>query len=486
MPPPRISALEKTIGFWPAVAIIVGSMIGSGVFMKPSSMASQVGSPVWLALVWVIAGLFSLFGALIYAELGAMYPETGGTYVFFKKMFGKFVAFLYGWSAFSVINTTAVAAIAFVCAKYAGFFLPLPGFDPATEQSFRVHIPFVGDLYPLREIGVKMLAMGFMVALTALNSRSVKAGSRFQLVSTFVKVAVIAALVLGIFSSGNGSFKNFYVDESPAGSGLLVGGIVAALTGAFFAFDGWINITFIAGEIRDPQRNIPKSLWLGLVACIFTYLLVNQAYLYVMPVEEIAGSSLVASDAMTIAIGPIGGAVVAAMIVICTLGALNGNTMAVSRVTYAMGKEAAFFPWTGREHPRFRTPANALWLHCAWVCALILSGSFDMLADMMVFVSWLAYGMGAVGIFLLRKRVPQVARPYKIWGHPYVTIIFILFTAFFLVLTIVNDVRNYLDGRQPVVNSVLGIIFIMVGIPLYLWFSKGGKDDQNVGEGTEQ
>jgi APA family basic amino acid/polyamine antiporter len=201
-------------------------------------------------------------------------------------MFGDFVAFLYGWAAFSVINTTAVAAISFVCAQYANYFLHLPRFDIATEQSIVWHLPFIGDLYPLANFGVKSLAIALVIALTWLNYRSVKAGSYFQFISTVVKIAVIAALVFGIFIFGNGSFQNFIHADNPKHDGALLSGIIAAMTGAFFAYDGWINITFVAGEIKQPQKNIPKSLVIGVISCIIVYVLVNQAYLYVLPGEK--------------------------------------------------------------------------------------------------------------------------------------------------------------------------------------------------------
>jgi basic amino acid/polyamine antiporter, APA family len=472
------SSLAKKIGFWSATAIIVGSIIGSGVFMKPASMATQLGSPVWLTIVWVIAGLFSLLGALIYAELGAMMPETGGIYVYFRKMFGDFFAYLYGWAAFSVINTTAVAAIAFICAQYADYFLHLPRFDVVTEQSVTWHLPFIGDLHPLENAGVKSLAILIVAGLTWLNYRSVKAGNSFQLISTIVKIGVIAALVIGIFFFGNGSLQNFFQAENPKQGGALLSGVIAALTGAFFAYDGWINITFVAGEIKQPQRNIPKSLFTGVIVCIIVYILVNQAYLFVLPVEKVAASSLVASDAISIAFGATGGAVIAAMIVICTLGSINGNIMATTRVTYAMGKDKAFPSWTGKEHRRYQTPGNALWLHAVWISLLIVSGSFDMLADMMVFISWIVYGMGAVGIFMLRKKMPTAERPYKIWMHPFVTLLFIAFAFCFLVITVYNDITNYMNDRQPVVNSLLGILITAIGVPLYFYFKRRRTDEQ--------
>lgn len=468
-------ALAKKIGYWSAVSIIIGSVIGSGVFMKPASMAGQLGSPVWLTLVWVIAGIFSLFGALIYAELGALMPETGGMYVYFRKIFGNFFGYLYGWAAFSVMNTAAVAAIAFICAQYADYFLHLPRFDPDTELSMVWHIPFIGNLYPLQNFGVKMLAIVLVTALTWLNYRSVKAGSYFQVISTIVKIGVIGALIAGIFFSGNGSFENFYRAENPKQDGALLSGIIAALTGAFFAYDGWINISFMAGEIKQPQKNIPKSLFTGVFACVIVYILVNQAYLYVLPVEKIATSPLVASDAIAVALGKTGEALIAAMIVICTLGAINGNVLSSARVTYAVGRDRMFFPWTGKEHPKFQTPGNALWLHSAWVSLMILTGSFDMLADMMVFMSWLDYGLGAVSIFILRRKMPHQERPYKVWKHPYVTLLFIIFTVLFLVVTVYNDITNYLNDRQPVVNSLLGIVITALGVPLYFYFRRKKK-----------
>lgn len=440
--------------------------------MKPASMAAQLGSPVWLTLVWVIAGIFSLFGALIYAELGAMMPETGGIYVYFRKMFGEFVAFLYGWAAFSVINTAAVAAISFVCAQYADYFLHLPRFDAVMEQSVTWHIPFIGDLHPLENFGVKSLAVLLVIVFTVLNYISTKAGSAFQVISTFIKVAVIALLIIGIFVSGNGSFNNFIAADNPKQGGALLSGIIAAMTGAFFAYDGWINITSMAGEVKNPQKNIPKSLLLGVFVCVAVYVLVNQAYLYVLPVEKVATSSLVAADAIGVALGNTGEAIIAALIVICTLGAINGNTMATTRITYAMGKDKVFAPWTGKEHKRFQTPGNALWLHGIWTCVFIITGSFDMLADMFVFVTWIAYGLGAVGIFMLRKKMPEKERPYKIWGHPFVTILFISFSAFYLIITVYNDVTNYLADRQPVINSVLGLAITALGIPLYFYYRK--------------
>lgn len=463
----------KTIGFGAATAVVAGSIIGAGIFMKPAVMAAQVASPVWLTVVWIVAGIFSLFGALIYAEAGCMFPQTGGLYVFLRHMYGDFVAFLYGWAAFTVINTASIAAISFVCAQYADFFLHLPRFPHSMEQSVVWHIPFLGNLYPLDNIGVKILAIALVVGLTAINYISVRAGSALQLVSTAVKILVIALLVAGIFYSGKGSTAHFVsASAHPLAGWQLIGGLVAALTGAFMAYDGWINVTFLGGEIQNPQKNIFRSLVTGVFVCIIIYLLVNQAYLYVLPVDTMAASPLVASDAIAVALGKTSGAIVAALIVICTFGAINGNIMAISRVTYAMAKDGLFIPWTAKQHPRFQTPGNALWLHGMWASVLIISGSFDMLADMFTFATWAAYLLGAAGIIVLRKKMPDQPRPYRVWGYPVVPWLFIAFASFYVVSTIFNDVNNYISGRVPVINSLLGLSVTALGIPVYYYFRK--------------
>lgn len=466
------SRLKRNIGMGAAVSVIAGSIIGSGVFMKPASMAAQVASPLWLAAVWIIAGLFSLAGALIYAEAGAMLPETGGQYVFFRKMYGDFVAFLYGWAGFAVINTASVAAISFVCAQYADYFLHLPRLGPAAEHAVVLHIPMLGNLFPLENLGVKALAIVLVTVLTGINYLSVRAGSSLQVLSTAIKVLVIVILVCGIFFSGRGDTQHLVQALHPKQGVALLSGLVAAMTGAFMAYDGWVNITFMAGELRNPQKTIPRSLLLGVSSCILIYILVNEAYLYALPVEQVAASPLVAADAITAVSGRTGGAIVAALIVISTFGAINGNIMATTRVTYAMSCDKLFFSWAGKDHPRFYTPGNALWLHGIWTCVLIFSGSFDMLADMFTFISWVAYLMGAIGIFILRKKMPGAERPYRVWGYPVVPVLFIGFAFFYVVSTVWNDISSYCRGEVAVVNSVLGLVITAAGIPLYWLFRK--------------
>ncbi len=312
-----------------------------------------------------------------------------------------------------------------------------------------------------------------VLGITVLNYISVKGSSVLQVFSTVIKVAAIGALIAGIFFSGNGHAGYFIMPSAhPKHGWLLIGGIIGAMTSAFMAYDGWINVTFVGGEIKNPQRNIPRSLFSGVFICILVYVLLNLTYLYVLPVDKIAQSSLVASDAIAKALGKTSGAIIAAMIVICSFGAINGNGMAEARVTFAMAKDKLFFPWAGKEHPRFHTPANALLMHGVLAFLFILTGSFDMLADIFTFVSWLAYLLGAIGIFVLRKKMPDQPRPYRVWGFPWLPLLFILFAAFYVVSTIWNDINNYISGETPVINSLLGVAITALGIPLYWYFKR--------------
>jgi len=464
---------RQVIGYGAAVSFVIGGVIGSGIFMKPATMAGQLGSPVWLIAVWIIGGIFSLIGALIYSEIGAMLPKTGGLYVYLRFMYGDFVAFLYGWAAFTVINTASVSAIAFVCAAYSNYFLHLPGLSPEMEKSVVWHIPYLGNLYPLANLGVKSLAIALVIGITGLNYITTRGSSALQFISTVVKVFVIVALVAGIFLSGNGHAENFILaSANPKHGWLLIGGIIGAMTSAFMAYDGWINLTFIGGELINPQKNIPRSLITGVFACIVIYVLLNLAFLYVLPIDQVAASPLVASDAIARALGNTSGAVIAAMIVICTFGAINSCNMAEARVTYTMAKDNLFFSWVGREHPKFRTPANALLMHGILACLFILTGSFDMLADIFTFIAWLFYLMGAIGIFILRKKMPDRPRPYRVWGYPFLPLLFILFAAFYVISTIWNDINNYISGNTPVINSLLGLAITALGVPLYLYFKR--------------
>jgi len=450
------------------MALVVGGVIGSGIFMKPAVMLSQLGSPSLLLMVWILAGLITLCGALTNSEVASMFPETGGQYVFFQQMYGQGFAFLYGWSAFAVFNTAGNASIAWVCSSYADYFLQLPRLDPITEMKGAVHLPMIGTVYPLRELPVKLLTLSLIICFTWINRRSVEWGGGIQRWLTVIKIAAIFCLITGILFSGKGQNSHIASDLPGAPSGwTLLPAFMAAMAGAFWAYDGWNNITFIAGEIREPQRTIPRSLVVGLSCCILIYGLLTYSYLLALPAETMAGSSFIAADAASAIWGGTGAALIVFMVVLSTLGTANANVLATARVTFAMGRESRWLASAGKVHPAYKTPANALLLNAIWTGVLIFSGSFDALTDMLIFVSWFFYGMSALGLFILRRKLPGAERPYKVWGYPFVPAFFLLFTCFFLGTTLYKDLVEYSQNRIPMMHSVFGIMIALTGLPVY-------------------
>ncbi|MEN9570894.1 MAG: hypothetical protein RL172_2125 [Bacteroidota bacterium] len=465
------TTLARKLGLWTTVSIVAGSVIGSAIFMKPAVMAGQLGSPLLLVAVWIAAGIISMIGASINAEVGAMMPVTGGQYVFFQKMYGNFFAYLYGWAAFAVINTASVASIAFIFSQYTEYFIPLPRLSAAAETSWQITIPFIGQIYPLQNIGVKLLSVFIILLLTYINSRTVKGGGKLQLFFSAAKIAAILLMVAMIFFSGKGHTANFIQSSTSIHlSGMaLLAGIIAATSGAFAAYDGWNNIGFVAGEIKQPGKNIPRGLFIGLGICMLLYIATNQAYLYILPVDTMAKSSLVATDALAPVMGNKGAGLIALLVMISTFGCTNGNILACSRVTFEMARAGAFFSWAGKINSRHQTPANALWLHAIWTSLFVFTGSFDMLTDTFVFVTWIFYGFGAYGIFILRRKMPANERPYRVWGYPILPALFVLFTAFYFVMTLYADISNYLQGKIHFINSVFGLALTAMGIPLYMY-----------------
>jgi len=463
-----MSGFKRTIGLNTTIAIVAGGVIGSGIFMKPSLMASQLGSPLLLLSVWLVAGVVSLFGALSNSELATMFPETGGPFVFFQKIYGNAFAFVYAWAAFAVTNTAGNASIAYVFSQYTNYFVELPRFSEAMEKSVHFSIPYIGTIFPLENFGLKGLTILLLSLLTLINYRSAKEGGALQRILTALKIIAMTILIGGLFFSSKGSTDNI-VTSSPVmpGGWALVGAYMAAISGAFWAYDGWNNITFVAGEVEDPQKNIPRGLFIGLFVCVIIYALLNLAFIYILPIQAMAASSFVASDAATIAWGSIGGSIIALLVILSTLGAANANVLATARTTYAMGEDNKLFASAARIHPKFQTPGNALLFNLVWSTLLIFSGSFDMLTDMLVFVTWFFYGMSALGVFILRFKIPNTERAYKVWGYPVVPALFIAFVAFYLGSTLYTDITQYQEGKTHLINSLLGLAITCVGIPVY-------------------
>lgn len=465
-------SLIRKLGLFTAVTIVVGSMIGSGIFKKSASMSGDLGAPGIVLVIWLIAGIISLIGALTNAEVAGILPRAGGQYVYFREMYGRFFAFLYGWSVFSVIQTASIAAIAYVFSGYLEYFFPAPHLSPEWEAwgfSIKWGEQVLLDCYPLKDIGLKMMTILLIIFLSTVNFFGVVFGGIVQNVFTVLKNVAIAFIVVLALTLGAGSVSNFspFVNSAfqfPAGS--LLGGIVLALSGAFWAYDGWNNITYLGAEVKDAQRNIPKAMMFGMFFVITVYLLVNLAYFYVLPVEQIAASSFLASDVMQKAVGGWGGAFVAIAVMVSTFGTTNGTILVSARVYYAMAKDGLFFKKLEDVHHKYKTPGTSIIIQGLWASAITMTGSFDQLTDMLIFVSWIFYGLGAYGVFVLRKKMPNAERPYKAFGYPILPAFFVLFSMFFVGFSIWYNVRN----------AVFGLILVVIGIPLYFYFNKQKKE----------
>lgn len=461
--------LERRLGLWACVSIVVGAAVGSGIFMVPSSMARQLGSPLLLLLVWVVAGLVSLIGGLINAEIGAALPHTGGQYVYFRRLYGDFFAFLFGWACFIVVNTASIAAIACVFAQYTGYFIDLPRLAPEMEQAVRLTIPYIGSFLPLENLGLKVLTLALLFAATWVNVRSVALSGAVSVLLSSAKAGALLLLVGVAFLSPQGSFGNLLADSATLDRTpwALLTAFIAATAGALAAYDGWNVLGYVAGEVRDPQRNIPRGLVLGLGACIVLYTLTSAAYFYLMPIDDIKGSSLVAADALRLAVGTGAAGLVALLVMLSTAGATHGNILPCARLTFAMARNGRFFPFCGQVHPRFKTPARDLWLLAGWAGVYVLLGSFDLLFEMFVFIAWIFYAFAAGGIFIVRRQIPAEARPFKMPGYPALPLVFIAFSLLYVGLTLWNDISAYAAGQAPVVKSVLGLALTALGVPLY-------------------
>jgi basic amino acid/polyamine antiporter, APA family len=459
--PKGTSELIRGLGLTAAVMIVAGSMIGSGIFRKPATMAGQLMSPELLIIVWIAAGLITLIGALTNAEIAGMIKETGGQYAYFRVMYGDFVAFLYGWSIFAVIQTGSQAAIAYVFAEYMGYFFNFFQL-PEPWQNFSVYMPFVGNIYPFMDFGVKTVAIICILFLTSVNYIGVVFGGVVQTVITFIKIASILFLAIFLFTAGTGSFENishgFVIPESTMTNMFALIGL--ALAGAFWAYDGWNNVTFVAGEVKEPRKNVPLALAYGTMIVIGVYVVINLAFLYVLPIDVMANSPLVAASAAEVVFGAAGASIISIAVIISTFGALNGSILATARVHFAMARDNLFFTGIGKIHPKFRTPHISLLVQGLWSSILVMSGSFDTISDYVIFAAWLFYMMGAVGVFVLRRKMPNEPRPYRVWGYPFTPIIFIVFSFLFLVNTLISDTQD----------AAMGLILIILGLPIYFYW----------------
>lgn len=430
--------LKRVLSLMDATMINAGGIIGSGIFMVPATVALYTASSSLFFMVWILGGVVSLFGALSVAELGAAMPKAGGQYVFLNEAYGPVWGYLYGWSAVVVINTASMAAVGVAFAEYLKFF------------------------YTISDLAVKEIAIFSIILLTIINIVDVKSGARFQNVFTFAKLgAILGVILLGLFLEG-GSTQNFsplFTDRPPLS---LIGPLGLAMVAVLWTFDGWIFVTYVAGEVKNPKRNIPLSLIFCMVIVVTVYLALNTVLVYVLGFDQMIGSELVMADAASKFIGGKGAAIVTIIILISLIGANNGFILTSARINYAMARDNRFFKQAAIIHPKFQSPANALIIQCIWACILTFSGTFNQLITYIIFASWIFYGMSAGAVIILRKKKPDMERPYQIPFYPWIPIIFILFAIFLTVNTILEAPRD----------AAIGAGLILAGLPLYYYWKK--------------
>lgn len=452
-----------------ATMIVAGSMIGSGIFIVSADITRNVGSTGWLMAVWVITGFMTVAAALSYGELSAMFPKAGGQYVYLKEAYNPLVAFLFGWSFFSVIQTATIAAVAVAFAKFTAYLFPYFSEDIIVFKS--------GFLSITR---AQLLSLLVIIVLTFINTRGIQSGKRIQTVFTITKLLSLFGLILfGLlaFKSDiwNMNWNNAWELKPMNSDGSLgtyttfaaVGAIAASMVGSIFSSDSWNNVTFIAGEIRNPQRNIGLSLFLGTLIVTIIYFLTNITYTALLPLQEIAYAEKdrVGVSAANVIFGEAGTIIIAIMIMISTFGCNNGIILAGARVYYTMAKDKLFFAKAGSLNQN-NVPAYALWLQCIVACAWSLSGKYGQLLDMISFVVVGFYMLTIAGIFILRKKRPDAERPYKAFGYPLLPLIYILMGLSFCILLIIF---------KPAFTWP-GLIITLLGIPVYYLVRKKSSE----------
>jgi APA family basic amino acid/polyamine antiporter len=467
--------LKRSLGLIDATSLVAGSMIGSGIFIVTSAMARDIGSAAWLLVIWLVTGLITVAAALSYGELAGMMPNAGGQFVYIQRAYGRLVSFLYGWTVFTVIQTGVIAAIAVTFANYAAIFFPV-----LDQTLFTVGTSFVFSYQ-------KVLAIFSIVLLTYINTKGIESGKTVQLVFTSAKLlALFALIILGLYVGFqtdvlSNNFATMWEASktvvNPDGTitvtklvGVaILGAAGATIINSLFSSDAWNNVTFIAGEIKEPKKNIPRSLFLGTLIVTVIYVLANLAYLALLPMQGTPNAADIASNGIMFAsndrvgaaaasmiMGNVGVFVMAALIMVSTFGCNSGLILSGGRLFFAMAKDGLFFK-QATELNKNQVPAKALWVQCIWACVLCVSGKFGDLLTYATFASLLFYILTILGVFILRKKEPNVDRPYRAFGYPVVPALYIVVTSAICCILLIYDTFN----------TGLGLCIVALGIPVY-------------------
>ena len=443
--------LKRQLGLFDSSMMVIGIVIGSGIFMTTGLMADALPSASLILIVWVLGGIQMIAGALTFAELGAAMPRAGGQYVYLREAFGHLPAFLFGWVAFSAYVTGTNAAIAVAIAEHLGSFYP-----SLSTHSILVNIGNFG-----LSVG-QLVAVSLLVVLSVVNYLGVILGKWVQNIFTVLKIgSILLFALIGIFIS-TGNQINFSLNPTGMGFGSIITGIGIALVAVNWTVGGWEYVTFTAGEIKNPKRNLPLALFIGTLVILVLYLLINITYLKALPMNALAGEIKVGEATAKALYGQNIAGLFIIVVIISMFGALNGNILVGARVTYAMAKDNLFFPSAAKVHPKNHTPGNAIIIQGVWSSILALSGTFEELITLVVFVNFMMWITAASTVFVLRKKQPDLDRPYKVWGYPYIP-------AFFILLSTAIMINIFFTAPA---QSFLGIGLTLIGVPAYLFWKK--------------
>jgi APA family basic amino acid/polyamine antiporter len=431
-----MTQLRRVLGRFDLTMIAIGGTIGSGIFLTPSLIASNLESPLLILGVWVVGGMMALAGSLTFAELGGMMPGAGGVYVYLSRTYGRLFGFLFGWAYLLVVNTGGIAALSIAFATYFGYFVPLG------------------------VTGIKVAAIIGLVVLTLINTVGVRAGGMFSDVFTVLKLIGIACVIIIGMMWGSSTTTDFSTRTGTYPSG-FVNALAAAMVGVLWSYGGWQHASFTAGEAKDPERSVPFAMVVGALAVAIVYVTINVAYMFLLSPAVIANSPRVAADAVSVVFGQTGGSLIALIILISAFGTTGIYTLTAPRIYYAMAADRVFFQRIAIVHPRFNTPANAILLQSTWAIILILFwGTFENLISYVVFTDWIFFGLSAACVLILRRRLPDTPRPIRTPWYPVTPLFFTLLAGWFVVNTLVEEPEQ----------AWAGIIFLALGVPVYYYW----------------
>ncbi len=454
--------LVRQLGLFDTTMIIVGIVIGSGIFLTTGLMARGIPSASLILLAWLIGGLHALFGALAYAELGAAMPRAGGQYVYLREAYGPFCGFLFGWVTFMMYLSGIIAALGVGFAEYFGYFIPSLGM---ANVFFETEVDFPGWTFHYSLSAGHVTALTLIIFLTVVNYRGVTFSKYITNVSSVIKIAALGIFILLGIWGANTQPIDFRINAQGIDFGQLVVAFGVAMIAVSWTFAGWEEVTFVAGEVKEPSRNLPRALIMGTASVTVIYFLVNLIYLRALPVDEMAGVVRVGEAAANVLFGETGAVLLSAAVIVSIVGALNSSVLVGPRVYFAMARDRLFFKRAAAVHPRYRTPGQAVILQAIWACVLTLSGTFENLITFVTFANLMLWIAGAAAVFTLRKKLPHMPRPYKAWGYPLVPLLFIAGSAGILV--------NMLFETPG--ESFAGLALTALGIPAYYFMRRQSK-----------